>query len=183
MFKSVINDTFEKLWDEASWIATGFAFSPDEQAAMAFVFQNEKQGLEIFRQWQAQLGKADGDELLRVAIIEGDIPEQAPGYTIHLTTNLRAVLKEKDIADLKDDMQIQMMSRYQRLQPQEQGLDRFKTTFAQRKEYIILPAFYIESNIQPHFELAILKREVHFRDAQDISQQDIDSVVFNTYGK
>jgi hypothetical protein len=185
MYKSVVNDTFEKLWDDAYWVASGFAFSPDNQAAIAFVFQNQEPALEVFRQWQSKLGRIDVDELLRISIIEGDIPGQAPGYTIHLTSNVDAILKNTDVSKMEDDeqLQIMMMSKYQRLQPQEQGLDRFKTTFAQRKEYIILPAFYIESNVHPHFELSILKKEIHFRKVEDISQKDIDSLVFNRYEK
>ncbi len=185
MDNSVINDTFEKLWDEANWIATGFAFSPNNQAAIGFVFENKKPALEIFRQWQEKLGKADIDELLRIVIIEGDIPEQELGYTIHLTSNLDAILKNADASKLNGDeeLQIDMLSKYQRLQQdkgsEEQGLERFKTTFEQQKEYIILPAFYTDPNIHPHFELAILKKEIHFRNVQDIPPKDIDSVVFN----
>jgi len=185
MYKSIINDTFEKLWDEAHWIASGFAFSPDNQAALAFVFENEKPALEIFQQWQSEIGRTDIDELLRIAVIEGDILGQEPGYTIHLTSNIDAIVRNSDVSEMEGDeqLQIMMMSKYQRLQPQEQGLEQFKTVFAQRKEYIILPAFYLESNIHPHFELSILKKEIHFLDVHDIAQNDIDSVVFNNYGK
>ncbi len=188
MDNSVINDTFEKLWEEANWIATGFAFSPNNQGAIGLVFENKEPALEIFRQWQAKLGKIDVDELLRIAIIEGDISGQEPGYTIHLTSNLDAILKNTDVSKLdgEEELQIDMLSKYQRLQQdegsaeaQEQGLERFKATFAEQKEYIILPVFYNEPNIRPHFDLAIVKKEIHFRNVRDIPPKDIDSIVFN----
>ncbi len=168
----------EELWEKANWIGTAFASSDDEIPAIALVFETETPAIEIFQQWQADFGKIDVDEKLRVSIIEGELPdqpEQEDGYTIHITPNLDEFLKQAD-----SEIQIDIINKHQRLVASENstGLADFKSSFAKFKQYHILPAFYVEESIQPIFDVALLKTVIDFRNITDISENDIDSAIF-----
>ncbi len=166
----------EELWEQANWIGTAFASSEDEIPAIALVFEKETPAIEIFQQWQIDFGKIDVDEKLRISIIEGEIPDQSEGYTIHITPNLDGILKQAT----DSEVQVDVTNKYQRLVTSENstGLVDFKSSFAKFKQYHILPAFYIDESIQPIFDFALLKTAIDFRDAADISENDIDSAIF-----
>ncbi|HHB93433.1 MAG TPA: hypothetical protein ENK59_09520 [Thioploca sp.] len=165
----------EELWEQANWIGTAFASSEDEIPAIALVFETKTPAIEIFQQWQADFGKIDVDEKLRISIIEGEIPELADGYTIHITPNLDKFLKQSE-----NEVQIDITNKHQRLVVSENstGLTDFKTSFAKFKQYHILPAFYIDESIQPIFDFALLKTVINFRNVADISENDIDAAIF-----
>jgi len=166
----------EELWEQANWIGTAFASSEDEIPAIALVFETETPAIEIFQQWQADFGKTDVDERLRISIIEGELPDQpeVDGYTIHITPNLDDFLKQAD-----SEIQIDIINKHQRLVASENstGLVDFKSSFAKFKQYHILPAFYIEESIQPIFDVALLKTAIDFRNIADISENDIDAAI------
>lgn len=180
IYKSVIND---ELWDKAHWVATAFAFPSvgNSTPIMAFVFENEKFALRIFQQWQSDFEKNDTKEQLRIAIIEGDIPGQPIGYTIHLTSNPEVVLKNADVSEIRDgQVKMATICRFQRMQSSE-ALTRFKSVYFNSHEFFIMPALYdrsTPSNIHPYTNLSILKRDIYFRNAKDISKSDLDSVIF-----
>ncbi|MDM8566279.1 hypothetical protein QUF74_11600 [Candidatus Halobeggiatoa sp. HSG11] len=164
----------EELWEQADWIGTAFASSEDEIPAIALVFEKETPAIEIFQQWQADFGKVDEEEKLRISIIEGEIADQPEGYTIHISPNLDKILTQAD------ETQIDITNKYQRLTESENstGLVDFKAAFSKFKQYHILPAFYVAESIQPIFDVAILKTAISFRNAPDISENDVDAVIF-----
>src|SRR5262249_5028776 len=75
-------------WDRAQWKGTAFITSPDPgiPPCLGLVFLDEKLGREIFKHWRQRLGDEDSYDELRVAIIEGDIPGEAPGYSVHISS-------------------------------------------------------------------------------------------------
>src|SRR5438874_12779960 len=75
-------------WNAARWRGTAFltASAGDEPPGLAIAFLDEAHGRRIFQHWRERLGLVDVHEELRVAIIEGDIPGEAPGYTVHLAS-------------------------------------------------------------------------------------------------
>ena len=77
------------LWQQGKWIATTFRCHPTNDAppVMGLVFDDWQKAGELFRSWIDDWGNADEDELIRVAIIEGDLPEQAPGYNVRISSN------------------------------------------------------------------------------------------------
>lgn len=178
-YESVINDD---LWDQANWVATAFAFLPIEGGipAMALAFEHERPAVKIFQQWQAAFGNEDTDERVRVAIIEGKIPGQADGYTVHLTTNPAFLATCIDRSPGDDDWwYIATLCRFNRMGI-SQGLEGFKTAVRRFRKYFILPAIFnrhVSPDFRPLSELAILKREVHFRHVQEIGSSDLDAAV------
>lgn len=172
-----------ELWDKANWVATAFAFAPSGKdiPVIVFAFVNEKSALKIFQQWQSQLGKEDTKELLRISIIEGKIAGQPGEYTINLTSNPEAVLRNTNISKARDEnIKMATMCRFQRMQ-YSQGLTAFKSAFMKLNEFYIMPALYdpnTPTGLHPYTDLSILKRVIYFRNAKDISKSDIDCVVF-----
>jgi hypothetical protein len=131
--------------------------------------------VEIFQQWHAEFGAEDTDERVRIAIIEGDIPGQLEGYTVHLTTNPDYLVTQiKRSPELGDhDHHIATLCRFNRMEKthRHQGLERFKSTVNALRKYLVLPAIYnqrVSTELRPLLELAILKREIHFRHVQEM---------------
>lgn len=181
-YASVIDD---ELWDQANWVATAFAFPPIQGGipAIALVFEQEQSAVKIFQQWQSEFGNEDTEERVRIAIIEGYIPGQPEGYTIHLTTNPTYLVKHIDHSPGLDDQRyIATLCRFNRMGMTHihQGLERFKATVKALQKYLILPAVYnphTSEELRPVLELAILKHEIHFRHTREISPSDIDAAV------
>lgn len=181
-YASVIQD---ELWDQAHWVATAFAFPPVDGGipAMALAFEHEHPAVNIFQQWHATFGSEDTEERIRVAIIEGDIPGQPEGYTIHVTTNPAYLVTQIErTPGHASDHQIATLCRFNRMGTTHlsQGLGRFKTTVKSLGKYLLLPAIYnqhVSAEVRPLLELAIVKREIHFRHVHEIAPSDIDAAV------
>ncbi len=181
-YASVIQD---ELWDQAHWVATAFAFPPIEGGipVMALAFQHEQPAVNIFQQWHAEFGTEDTDERVRVAIIEGEILGQPEGYTIHVTTNPAYLVTqiERSLGH-ENYSEIATLCRFNRMGTTHlsQGLGRFKATVKALGKYLLLPAIYnqhVSAEVRPLLELAIVKREIHFRHVQGIAPSDIDAAV------
>jgi len=181
-YASVIQD---ELWDHAHWVATAFAFPPIEGGipAMALAFEHEQPAVSIFQQWHTDFGAEDTDERVRVAIIEGEIPGQPEGYTIHVTTNPAYFVTQIERSPGHESYtEIATLCRFNRMGTAHlsQGLGRFKTTVKAFGKYLLLPAIYnqqVSAEVRPLLELAIMKREIHFRHVQEITPSDIDAAV------
>jgi|GEM_PF-1580670 len=175
-YKSVIDDD---LWDQAHWVATAFSFLPIEGGipAMALAFEHEGPAVKIFQQWHSSFGNEDTDERVRIAIIEGEIPGQADGYTVHLTTNPTYLATRIDRSPGDNEQRyIATLCRFNRMRI-SQGLKGFKTALRRFRKYLILPAIFnqhISPELRPLPKLAILKREIYFRHVHEIGSSDLD---------
>ena len=180
-YVSVIDNV---LWDQAHWVATAFAFPSIEggMPALAFAFKHERPAMRIFQQWRSEFGNEDTCELVRIAIIEGDIPGQPAGYTVHVGTNPAHMVTQLDPSPEHNSQRyIATLSRFNRMgtSHMHHGLERFKLTVSALRQYLLLPAVYnqVSTELRPMLELAILKREIHFRHVQEIAPPDIDAAV------
>ena len=70
-----------------------------------------------------------------------------------------------------------VVSRIHRMTPEPGSphLSRFKREYRKHRKYLILP---ISARVEPQFDLAIEKSEVHFRETAAIKANDVDAVVF-----
>jgi hypothetical protein len=66
------------LWDQAQWAGVVYATDDVHPPIFALAFRNGAMGHEIFRRWRALLGDVDRAELLRIAIVENDLPGEPP---------------------------------------------------------------------------------------------------------
>ena len=167
-------------WDAAKWMATAFFCDPTgtEAPLLGIVFENIEVGKQIFADWRERFGEVDEYDELRISIVEGEILGEDPGYTMHISSNpghteerMRAQGEKLEI-----DTAI-IISRMYRMTPQPGSpyLSRFKQEFAKHRRYFLMP---VSSDVKPEWDLALGKSEIHFRQASEITREDLDAAVF-----
>ena len=173
------------LWNKAKWKGTFYIKFEGEEPILGLAFENELVAREIFKTWHKRYGENDEYEELRISIIEGDIPGEAPGYTVYIGPDPDAAIKRfKDAGyefDVDDDI-LYMVGRIHRMNPAKGSiyLSCFKESYMKYKTYKLIPGV-IDSDgkhLRPIFELRIRKGKIHFRNIDEIGRNDIDSVVF-----
>jgi len=179
---SVIN--IEK-WDEAKWKGTLFMTNFKDPPYMGFVFQNKQAGIDIFKGWLDRFGKRDQNEEIRIAIIEGEIKGQDPGYTVHINTSIDHVA-DRILAEGHDFNEALFMTigRCNRMNPSPNSkyLEMFKSEYSKHKRFMIIPAYINpKGEVEPMIEFSIEKTEVIFRNADEIKEGDIDYIVFKQW--
>ena len=177
-------------WDKATWRGAAFLMDPTGENFPCFLlpFTNEKPARKIFSDWRAIYGEEDIDDEIRIALIEGDIPGQESGYSIHITPNIDNVFKRMDSNGFVVDKSILMsISRIQRANPTDNFamLNMFKKQYHSHCKYLLAPAVLDEVNgrIKPMTDLGIIKNNIVFRHVDDINDNDIDSAIFGPRGK
>jgi hypothetical protein len=173
------------LWNAAKWKATVFAFEPGKPPILGIAFLNEEPARKIFGQWHKRYGKNDRLEELRVAIVEGPIEGEEPGYSVHIGPDPEAVIKRlKDSGyDVKEEDIHMFISRINRMNPlpDSRSLELFKGQVEQRKVYFLAPAVISRDlkSVRPLFDLGIYKGKIYFKNTSEIGSNDIDSVVLH----
>lgn len=178
------------LWNNAGWNGIAYAFDREnkEPPTMAILFKDKDNAKRIFEAWQRRLGKYDEYNELRISIVEGDIPGEDQGYSVHIGANIDNVIKRanKEGIDFSDDLFL-IVSRIHRMNPmpESKSLSHFKDTYKMFGSYCLIPAIakgddYNDIELLPEYR--ILKRNIEFRDVKDIkSKDDFDSVLLAKY--
>jgi len=127
-------------------------------------------------------GREDEGDEIRIAIIEGDIPGEEEGYTIHITANIdRASERMEELGFEFDKSFLMSISRMQRANPTDnfKMFNMFKERYKKHKKYNLMPAVLdeIRGKIKPLPDLQILKHELIFRNVIEIGEHDIDVAV------
>ncbi|RPK29525.1 hypothetical protein [Paenibacillus xylanexedens] len=178
LFTSVID---VKLWDEAIWRAVVIASNQKDQPYLGLAFENEKAAIKIFENWIERFGAQDAYEEIYISIIEGDIPEEEAGYTVHINSSMDNMLSKCKQAGISPDTSlIVTIGRLNRMNPEKysRNLETFKEEFKRHSSYKIFPVVMMKNmQLKPLFDLAIEKTEIHFRSVEDIKEEDLDSVV------
>jgi hypothetical protein len=172
------------LWNAAAWKATLFAFQTGRPPTLGIVYTNEAPARRIFEQWHRRYGNNDEFEELRISIIEGPIKGQGDGYSVHIGTDPDAWLKRLKAAGYcvsESDIYVSV-SRINRMNPKpdSKNLELFKQSYREHKIYFLAPCVISKDSksITPFFDLAIRKGEIELRNVSDVSEGDIDSVIF-----
>jgi hypothetical protein len=172
------------LWNEAGWCAVAFWQKTEESIPMLGLgFVNAKPAAAIFEGWHRRYGEWDKNDELRIAIIEGDIPGKAPGYSVHISADHDRVVERYKRAGLEvaDTDLFFTISRVHRMNaPDSPHLKFFKESYKQKGEYMLLAVNCNRDGSNPRFltSHAIKKQVIHFRDAKDIGPNDQDRAVF-----
>lgn len=167
------------LWDRAGWIGVLFAVerSGSEPPIVALLFRREAAGRTVFHDLIRKVGADDPRGLLRVAIIEGDIPGRPPGYTMHVGPYLDNSSQEA-IAGAGDARRIEvaLVSRVCRASegPETFGLPTFKEQFARFRRCRLIPAGARPEAFSAHSDLGIWKTDIVFRRGADIPRAGVD---------
>jgi hypothetical protein len=172
------------LWNRARWSGAIFMWAPDLPPVLGLAFQDAAAGREIFETWRERYGERDAYEELRVAVIEGDVPAEPPGYSVHIGTEPDAAVRRFRAAGFDaDPTLLAMITRIQRMtpSPNAENLLQFKRHFEKWRSYLLAPgAVSANMTFRPMLDLAIAKGVIHLRHVQDIGPNDLDAAVLQT---
>lgn len=171
------------LWNKAKWQGTVYLHDAQglEPPWLALLFTESEPAEAIFEQWHKRLGRSDSYNELRISIIEGDIPGEENGYSVHVSANIENIFKRADDQGIDlPQPYVMMVSRLNRMNPapDSQNLAMFKERFRRFGCYYLIPAAMTPEGVVTFTKHRILKRNVEFRStAEIISKNDPDSAV------
>lgn len=144
---------------------------------MGLVFADPTKGVELFRGWIDDWGNVDEDDEIRVAVIEGDIAGQAPGYTVRISPAHEA--------DPGSDVASPTAGQIQRMHPLPGAgapdmLSRFKQEYLRHGEFLLAPVIERDGQLWFDVENGIVKRRLELRDAAEIAANDPDAIVLES---
>lgn len=175
------------LWGPAKWSGIFYAHDNVHPPYLALLFTEERAARKIFAQWHERLGRTDRYEELRIAIVEGDISGEEPGYSVHITANIEAIFWRADDLGLNIPKDLVMiLSRLHRMNPPDgsPNLVAFKQQYRRFGCYQLCPAVLERDGVRLIEGMAIQKREIIFRNAADIqSINDPDAAVIKKFCK
>lgn len=176
------------LWNEARWCGIYVMCFDDKPPVLGLAFENEGAARRIFSAWHERYGDNDSFEELRISIIEGEIPEEDEGYSVHVGADVDGTAQRfKDAGFAFDFDLLVLISRIHRMNPPKdsQNLAMFKQAFRTFKTYFLAPGVIDKekTKFKPILDLGIYKNKVLFRHVSDIGQDDLDRVVLRRGGE
>jgi hypothetical protein len=180
----VIRFLTNSAWDDARWTATTFRWHPqsEQPPIMGIVFENAAAGRRIFREFADYCNHSDRFEELRVSIIEGSLPGQHPGYSVHLCPDpesLAAHATAEDVVLVGDPNLTLLFGRWNRMYPVPGSpplLPRFKEEFQRHKEFLLAPVTRRDNGeLYVDVDHGIIKNCITFRHLSEITTDDIDA--------
>jgi hypothetical protein len=185
IFVSGLIDT--TLWDKAKWKGTAYMFDYDdaEPPYIALIFDNPKYGKLIFEQLRDLIGENDPNDELRLSIVEGEAPNQAQGYFVHVSQNLHNVMHRvtREHVDVKIEFLIGATRIHRMPTINFENLNQFKQRYREFGSYIIAPGELLEHpekgrGFMVHKQLGIHKKQVFLRKFEDIKEkEDYDAIL------
>ncbi|WP_298307634.1 hypothetical protein [uncultured Erythrobacter sp.] len=170
--KSVID---VQAWDQAKWRGSGYLdFGNDKPPAIALLFENEGAARHIFSRWIERFGEIDEGHDIHVAIIRHHDEKNPTHYIMQIAA------KPPSEDDFKEGQGVVLGSRcIENTPPDNINLDHFTERHALMGCYWIMPAI-VQSDIQgkPNLlsDLAILKRDVSYKSASEVSEFDVEAI-------
>lgn len=174
------------LWNKAQWHGTGFGFDGPmrEPPIMCLIFKEKESAQEIMRKWLIRLGDTDKYNELRISIIEGDIPGEQPGYSVHISSNIENIIKRADDEGIWMPKDIFfMISRLHRMNPEKDSphLPMFKELYERFGSYKLMVGIMEDGKIKM-LNGFIHKKNIELRQVRDIkSKDDMDAVILPQY--
>lgn len=171
-------------WDNAVWRGAGFVLGYMSLPALLLPFINEKYAIQIFKDWIAIVGKDDVKEDIRIALVEGDVPGEPPGYYVVVGNNIDEAIKRAEASGSPiNELLIINVSRIIRANPSDnfQVFNYFKEAYHKYGEYILMPAVLNEQTgqINPLPQYGIHKKQLIYRHISDITENDQDAILLD----
>ena len=166
-------------WDKAKWRGTVFLHDPTgvSPPILGIQFTNIEIGKQIFKEWLERLGKIDAYEELRISIVEGEIPGERRGYSVHISSNTQKTEARARAEGATSNADYAVtIGRVNQMEPELNSphLPNFKQGYQKHGRYYLIP---VSPDMNPDFNLAIEKTEIHFRNVSDLTETDVDAVV------
>ncbi|OBU32964.1 hypothetical protein [Photobacterium kishitanii] len=157
-----------RLWDKARWNGIAFCSFPDGMSGIYLVFENSKEGLDIFSDFLDELGENDNNNRLRITIVKG-ISVKNPGhYRVVISESINKGNKSK---------QMTMISRIHTMTPNStKNLDRFLQEYDKKGSfYFGCDAMLRGNSLDSHIpEFGIIVHQLEVRQAWEIGENDLD---------
>jgi hypothetical protein len=170
-------------WDAAKWRLTGFAVPVGTPLPpwLMIVFIHEQPARALFAGLRSKVGQEDGDELIRVSIVEGTFHGNPYSYAVNIGPNVPNVMKHFQV-ELPERGYVDFVAlcRVNRVNPSRpsQNLAQFKEQFGKTGSYLLIPGCYRrKGSLWPIDDLRILKRSINFRRKEEILPGDPDRAV------
>lgn len=174
------------LWNDANWCGTAVLSDQKSAPYLGLLFKNKEAAIKIFEQWNKDFGHKDIYEEIRISIIEGDIPGEEHGYTVHITTNQEnLVSKCKKLNMPVDNTLFAIVSRFRRIEttPDNHSMEIFREEYERYLSCKIIPVYMSQDGLDPLFNYEIEKTEIYFRQVNEITENDIDSCCISSFRK
>jgi hypothetical protein len=141
---------------------------------MGPMFDNEPAAREIFEEWRRNIGDEDHDERIRVSVVENTRDGSDPSYHVHIGINWDAVSGE-----IQQDDYMMMVSRHHKMVPKtvSEHLQGFKRWTREYGCYLLVPAVMRNNEPFPILELAVKKKQIHFRYIDEITDRNDPDVI------
>jgi hypothetical protein len=175
-----------ELWDKAKW-RNGVSYLYNATGGLppifTVLFEDLQLGQEIFKELIKKIGFVDGNERLRLSIVEGDVPNQKSGYFVTIGENADATYKLFDTNDQVEFVALSLRIQKVYLRGGSDNLAMFKKEYEKYGCYYIVPAKQLKDPKKGYgcdvdLNYKILKRKVEFRNYSDIkSKNDPDSLL------
>jgi hypothetical protein len=145
---------------------------------MGLAFADRDAGRQILRGLQQATGPIDAFELIRIAIIEGDIPGEPPGYTVLITPNFDGLAAKTRAEGKQPPAELTMAGQFQRIgsTAASHTVGRFKDAFATHRRFFLVGASVSDRSID--FDVAIEKTLIVFKHVSEIDDQDVEKLIF-----
>lgn len=163
------------LWSKAGWSGVLFVTGGGEPPVFGFLFRDTASALGIFEGWVKRFGETDAYNEMRITIVEGDIKGEPPGYSVLVSVNPLNIYQRADDQGInipKD--RVMVISRLHRMSPApgSRNLEGFKEEFRKFGCCRLVPVIAEEKGIRVFQETYIIKREIVFRNANEITPND-----------
>ena len=155
------------LWDRAKWIGAAYGdMGPNAPPWLGLMFTGFDAGTRIFERWRERFGEVDEDEEIYIGIVRKFSPEHPTHYGMIITSKLQGEVRLTMIA-----------SRTHVMHPtNDVNLSRFLAAYRLSGAYLLMPAIYSGSGALSFLrELALTKRTLSVKDADDVNDTDIES--------
>lgn len=162
------------LWDRAKWGGTVYArLDPMMPPVMALMFKDDGAARGIFERWRERFGAVDREDEIHISIIKNVSVEHPLHYTILVTSSRDRALAKKPGGTM-------IMARFHRMKATtDVNLRRFIADFEHMGVYLLAPAVMDHGEPRVIKELAILKRNITVKPADQVGPADVERMAMS----
>ncbi|MCG8405484.1 MAG: hypothetical protein MI923_09830 [Phycisphaerales bacterium] len=168
------------LWDKADWLGMGFVIQPNRAPFLGLLFQNSDVAQTIFSQWRKVFGEEDAYEILRISIIEGDIPGEDSGYSVLVGSNpMNLIQLEQNKGRVFDPRFFLTVSQIHRVNPDatSRNLELFKESYRNHGHYFLMPMLRQPRGLGFFENLQIKKHKINLMRVEELKENDVEHIV------
>lgn len=187
-------------WNNAGWKGMIYLFSYGQLPVLGLLYSNYTVGKDIFTDWKIDAKDRFADEFIKVSYITPPFPKECwinfdkernygKGYFVHIGPNTNESIKRALASGIhSDELLLASVSRYQWMDELNgsRNRDSFQHLTSDGSGYLMMPIgikdekkSIEESNLIIDFDYAVKMKNVEFKKAVEIEDNDICKSVLN----